>query len=64
MTEPRKEYRARIWVKLTDDLLPAPVLSRAELEAHLIDGLKVGNPDSPIASLTVDDPSNKRTLRR
>ena len=30
MAEPRKEYRARIWVKLTDDLLPSPALSAEE----------------------------------
>jgi hypothetical protein len=64
MTEPRKEYRARIWVKLTDDLLPGPVLSKAELEAHLIEGLNVGDPDSPIVSLMVDDSSDTRTRRR
>jgi hypothetical protein len=64
MTEPRKEYQARIWVKLTDDLLPGPVLSKAELEAHLIEGLDVGDPDSPIVSLVVEDPSDTRTRRR
>jgi hypothetical protein len=64
MAEPRKEYQARIWVKLTDDLLPAPVLSKAELEAHLVEDLNVGDPDSPIVSLVVEDPSDKRTRRR
>ena len=44
MAEPRKEYHARIWVKLTDDLLPGPVLSKDELEAHLIEGLNGGAP--------------------
>lgn len=64
MSEPRKEYHARIWVKLSDDLLPSPVLSKAELEAHLIEGLHVGDRDSPIASVTVNDPSDSRTRRR
>lgn len=64
MSEPRKEYHARIWVKLTDDLLPGPVLSKAELEAYLIERLSVGGPDSPIVSLMVEDPSDKRTRRR
>lgn len=53
---PSKEYRARIMVRLTDDLLPQAVLSRAETEAHLIEALRVGDPDSPIVSVTVDDP--------
>jgi len=64
MTELSKEFHARIWVKLTDDLLPGPVLSKAELEAHLNESLSVGDPDSPIASLTVADPSDQRTRRR
>lgn len=56
LATPRKEYRVRIWVKLTDELLPSPVLSKAELEARLIDALEVGRPDSPIVSVVVDDP--------
>ena len=64
MAEPRKEYHARIWVKLTDDLLPGPVLSKDELEAHLIEGLNVGRPDAPIVSLKVEDPSDTRIRRR
>ncbi len=64
MAEPRKEYHARIWVRLTADLLPAPVLSKAELEAHLIEGLNVGAPDAPVVSVVVDDPSERRTRRR
>jgi hypothetical protein len=64
MAEPRKEYHARIWVKLTDDLLPGPVLSKDELEAHLIEGLNVGHPEAPIVSLMVEDPSDKRNRRR
>lgn len=64
MSEPRKEYHARIWVKLTDDLLPGPVLSKTELEAYLIERLNVGGPDSPMVSLMVEDPSDKRTRRR
>ena len=54
----------RIWVKLTDDLLPGPVLSKDELEAHLIEGLNVGHPEAPIVSLKVEDPSDKRIRRR
>ena len=56
MAEPRKEYRARIWVKLTDELLPSPVLSKEELQARLADALGVGNPQSPVVSVVVDDP--------
>lgn len=59
--KPSKEYRARIFVKLTEDLLPQPSLSSAELHAHLTEALKVGDPDSPIVSVTVDDP---RTTKR
>ena len=54
--KPSKEYRARILVKLTDDLLPQPVLTKAEVEAHLAEALNVGDPDSPIVSVMVDDP--------
>jgi hypothetical protein len=64
MTEPSKEYRARIWVKLTNDLLPAPLLSKAELEARLKSSLDIGGPDSPIAAVVVDDPSDTRSRRR
>lgn len=56
MAEPRKEYRARIWVKLTDDLLPSPVLSKEQLESRLREVLEVGHPGSPVVSLAVDDP--------
>lgn len=56
MAEPRKEYRARIWVKLTDELLPSPVLSKEEVEARLVEALEIGNPDSPIVSVAVEDP--------
>ncbi len=56
MAKPRKEYRARIWVTLTDDLLPTPVLSRAELEARLVEALKAGQPGSPVVSVAVTDP--------
>lgn len=64
MAEPTKEYNARIRVKLTDDLLPAPTLSRAELEAHLAEALEVSNPETPIVSVTVHDPSDTRSRRR
>ncbi len=55
-TEPAKEYRARIWVRLSDDFLPHPLLSKAELEARLVEVLHVGRSDSPVVSLRVDDP--------
>ncbi len=61
--KPSKEYRARIFVKLTDDLLPQPALSRAEVEAHLAEALKVGDPDSPVLSVAVDDPRTTRPKR-
>lgn len=56
MAEPTKDYRAWIRVKLTDELLPTPVLSREELEAQLRAVLDVGGADSPIVSISVDDP--------
>jgi len=56
MAEPTKEYRARIWVKLTDDLLPSAVLSKAELQTLLSDALGTNDPDSPIVSVRVEDP--------
>ena len=61
--KPSKEYRARIMVKLTDDLLPQPVLSKAEVEAHLIEALNVGDPDSPIVAVMVDDPITTKPKR-
>ena len=39
---PSKEYRARIFVRLSDDLLPTPVLSEAELGAQLTEALNAG----------------------
>lgn len=59
-----KEYRARIWVKLTDDMLPQPLLSKTELEAHLKHVLEVGSDDSPIVSVAVDDPRTDSRPRR
>ncbi len=56
MAEPLKEYRARIWVRLTDELLPSPVLSKGELEARLIEVLGVGQASSPVVSIVVEDP--------
>ncbi len=56
-SEPAKEYRARIWVRLSDDFLPHPLLSKAELEARLVEVLQVGSTDSQVVSLRVDDPS-------
>jgi hypothetical protein len=59
--QPSKEYRARILVKLTDDLLPTPVLTEAQLRDHLTEALKAGDPESPIVAVTIDDP---RTIKR
>ena len=59
--QPSKEYRARILVKLTDDLLPTAMLSEAELGAHLSEALKAGQPESPIVAVMIDDP---RTIKR
>ena len=56
MTEPTKEYRVRVWVKLTDELLPGPVLSKEELRDQLQALLDVGGTDSPIVSIAVEDP--------
>lgn len=53
---PSKEYRARIWVKLSDDFLPHPLLSKAELQEQLAEALDIGKPDSLIVSIRVDDP--------
>jgi hypothetical protein len=64
LAEPRKEYRARIWVRLTDDFIPAPELSKAELEAHLTKALAVGEAGSPIAGLAVEDPRDSSRRRR
>ena len=55
MAGPTKEYRAFIRVKLTDDFLPSPVLSKEELQALLKDALDVGAADSPIVSVAVHD---------
>ncbi len=61
--KPSKEYRARIWVKLTDDMLPQPLMSKAELEAHLIEVLRCDSPESPIVSVSVDDPRTTTSRR-
>ena len=63
MSEPAKEYNARIRVKLTDDLLPSPSLSRSDVEAKLKEALRVGDADSAIISVTVSDPSDTRRRR-
>ncbi len=63
MAEPQKEYHARIRVRLSDGILPEPALSKAELEAHLAERLEVGDPDSPVVSIAVDDPSDRRRRR-
>lgn len=62
--KPSKEYRARIWVRLTDDMLPQPVLSKTDLEDRLKDALNAGSADSPIVSLAVDDPRTDSRRRR
>ena len=59
--KPSKEYRARILVKLSDDILPTPVLSNTEVQGLLTEALNVGDPDSPIVAVMVDDP---RTTKR
>jgi hypothetical protein len=53
---PTKEYHARIRVKLTDELLPSPVLSGQELQDLLIEALNAGKVDSPIVTVSVRDP--------
>lgn len=55
MTGPTKEYRAFIKVKLTDEFLPSPVLSKDELRALMVEALNVGATDSPIVSVAVHD---------
>ena len=55
-SQPSKEYRARIWVKLSDDFLPHPLLSKTDLEAQLKEALRVGDDDSLIISVSVNDP--------
>lgn len=56
MAGPTKEYRARIHVKLTDELLPSAVLTKAELEKMLVDALRAGQSDSAVVSVAVHDP--------
>lgn len=56
MAGPTKEYRAHIRVKLTDELLPTPVLSKVEVAALLEEALRVGQPDSAVVSVAVHDP--------
>ena len=51
MAEPTKEYRVRVWVKLTDELLPGPVLSKEELRDQLQALLDVGGSDLDIDEL-------------
>ena len=57
MAEPTKEYGAHIRVRLTDDLLPSPVLSKEALQALLVEALRIGKPDSPVVSVAVHDRS-------
>lgn len=55
MAAPTKEYRVVIRVKLTDELLPSPVVSKAELQELLVEALNVGGADSPVVSVAVYD---------
>ena len=55
MAELTKEYRAIIRVKLTDELLPSPVVSKEELQELLVEALRAGEDDSPVVSLVVHD---------
>ncbi len=56
MAELTKEYRATIRVKLTDEILPSPVLSKDELQALVVEALHAGQADSPVTSVSVYDP--------
>jgi hypothetical protein len=56
MAEPTKEYRVVVRVKLTDELLPSPVMSKEELRQLLVEALNVGDPASPVVSVAVYDP--------
>ena len=56
MAELAKEYRAFIRVRLTDDLLPSPVLSKEALQTMLEEALETGSDDSPVISVSVVDP--------
>ena len=56
MAEPTKEYRAIIRVKLTDELLPSPVVSKQELQQLLVEALQVGRAGSAVVSVVVHDP--------
>jgi hypothetical protein len=42
-------------VRLTDELLPSPVLSKEALQALLVEALGIGKPDSPVVSVAVHD---------
>ena len=64
MAELTKECLARIRVKLSEDILPVPALSRDELHAYLVEHLSIDDPDSPIVSLSVGDPSDRSPRRR
>ncbi len=55
VAELTKEYRAIIRVKLTDELLPSPVLSKEELQELIVAALNVGGEGSPVVSLVVHD---------
>ncbi len=56
MAGPTKEYRAVVKVKLTDELLPSPVVSKEELQQLLVEALRAGSADSPVVSVAVYDP--------
>lgn len=59
-----KEYHATIRVRLTDDMLPRPMLSKDELESLLAESLDVGGVHSAIASISVGDPRSDSRQRR
>ena len=56
MAGPTKEYRAVIRVKLTEELLPSPVVSKEQLQQLLVEALNVGSGESPVVSVAVYDP--------
>ncbi|MDJ0497726.1 MAG: hypothetical protein QNJ89_07850 [Acidimicrobiia bacterium] len=56
MAGPTKEYRVVVRVKLTDELLPSPVISKEELQQLLVEALNVGGTESPVVSVAVYDP--------
>ncbi len=62
--KPSKEYRARIWVKLSEDILPQPEMSATELQEYLTKTLNVDGDDSLFTGVAVEDPRNASKPRR